>query len=187
MTSGPTQVSKAVAARLKARALDTELPAILVLPSQVRGGTDYYSELDLEAVKIALDAGLDADYLDGAEDRAFLGEYSADLWIGFAIGVAGNLTSEGLVMIGNYVRAQLRSLRGRNLIGAPETERVRLVVQKIEIVSTSAQVTITGVEVEAVGLSAVPQLLAQLGSGDELAQALLQLEGQNQPEDQELP
>ena len=170
MVSEPGKASPSVAARLTARVLGPDVPSILVLPSQVRGGTDFYSELDLEAVKIARDEGLDVDYLDGATERAFLGEYSASLWTDFAIGVAGNLTSAGLLQIGRYLRAQLRSRRARGLIGTPDTDRLRVVVQKIQVDAISQKVTLAGVDIEATGSDAVTQVLQQLGTGDQLDQ-----------------
>ncbi len=161
----PTAIDDATLRRLKDRALDTTLPQVLVLPSQVRDRTAYYSEVDLEAVKVARSAGIDADFLDRGDDLRFLGEYSADVLLQFAIAVSQQLTVDGVAAVAKYLLEQLGSLHRRGVIRSPEETRIRVDVQRVEVRTPTSHVAVEGLTFEAVGRHAVTQVLRGIADG----------------------
>lgn len=161
--------------RLRDRAAAGPLPQVLVLPSQVRNGIGYYSELDVDAVKIAHAAGVDAEFLDDGADRRFLGEYSADVIVAFAIGVTQQLSADGVIAIGRYLLARLGSLGHRGLTNAIEETRVRVDVEQIEVRTASAEITMKGLRFEAVGRNAVAEVVRGLADGHTADAALREL------------
>lgn len=167
--SGP---SDATLDRLRARAAAAPLPDVLILPSQVRNERSYYSELDVGAVKVARTAGVKAEFLDNDDDRRFLGEYSADVFIQFAVAVAQQLTISGVTALAKYLLAQLGSLHDRGLIRSPDQTRVRVDIERVDITTPSHSVALTGVRFEAVGRHAVTQVVRGVADTD-TAQAVI--------------
>jgi hypothetical protein len=161
--------------RLRDRAAAGPLPQVLVLPSQIRAGIGYYSELDLEAVKVLRVAGVEAAFLDSGRDRRFLGEYSADGMVQFALAVAQQLTVDGVAAVGRYLLGQLQSLHSRGLIHAPEATRVHVAVEQVEVRTQTSLVTVKGLQFEAVGRRAVSQVVRGLVDAQTARAALREL------------
>jgi hypothetical protein len=168
-------IDEGTLARLRDRAAARPLPQVLVLPSQVRDGIGYYSELDVDAVKIARDAGVDAEFLDDRADRRFLSEYSADVIVAFAIAVAQQLTVDGVIAIGRYLLARLGTLSRRGLTHAIEETRVRVDIDQVEVRTPSAEITVKGLRFEASGRHAVTEVVRGLTDGPTAEEAIREL------------
>lgn len=148
--------------RLNARASAGPLPQVLVLPSKLRNGNARYSETDLEAVKIARAAGVEAEFLDEPDERRFLGEYSAGVVVAFAIAVAEQLTVDGVIAVAKHIRAQVSSLQTRGLISDSAPPTLRISAQQVRIRTLSAEVDIRELNVEAEGELAITRLVKAL-------------------------
>lgn len=172
MTHQDSGLSEVTLDRLRLRAAAAPLPDVLILPSQVRNERSYYSELDVEAVKVARTVGVKAEFLDNDDDRRFLAEYSADVFVQLAVAVAQQLTVSGVTALAKYLLAQLGSLHDRGLIRSPDQTRVRVDIERVDITTPSHSVALTGVRFEAVGRHAVTQVVRGVADAD-TAQAVI--------------
>lgn len=105
----------------------------LILPTQTRNGHTYYLADDVEAARAARTVGLEAEYLEGPDQRRYLNEFAAGWELEMALAVAQNLTANGLGAIIAYVweRARLAIRRGRH--PGPEVDvPVRLTIAQLE-------------------------------------------------------
>jgi hypothetical protein len=117
------------------RALGPGLAGVsaLILPTQTRSGRTYYLADDVEAVRAARTAGLQAGYLDSSEERRYLNEFAAGWELEMALAVAQNLTTNGIGAVIAYVweRVRLAIQRGRH--PGPEVQLpVRLTIAQLE-------------------------------------------------------
>ena len=160
--------------RLRERAKRGGFPAVVVLPSKVRDGKAYYSEFDLEAMKNAREAGVEAEFLDGTDERRYLSEYGADVVLAFAVSVMQDLTVEGLKAVGTYFLAQLRGATARLQLKGSGDAEVSIDVAKIRL--RPGEVDIEGLHVKARGEKAIASLLPLLGRPGDAVAALRQLE-----------
>jgi hypothetical protein len=117
-----TTLASDVEARLRALGPRLGDHDMLVLPPYQRSGVSLYDLDDVEAIRLARDAGLDAAFLDGPEDRRYLQEYSAGAVINFAIAFGANITSQGLAPLVNYVIARAKQAVARGLHSGPVEE-----------------------------------------------------------------
>lgn len=117
------------------RALGPGLAGVtaLILPTQTRSGRTYYLADDVEAVRAARTAGLQAGYLDSPEERRYLNEFAASWELEMALAVAQNLTVNGIGTVIAYVweRVRLAIQWGRH--PGPEVDvPVRLTIAQLE-------------------------------------------------------
>lgn len=169
-----SSIPQQVIERVSARARRGDLPEVLVLPSRVREGESYYSEFDIDAVRVARSAGVDVEFLDGADDRRYLSEYSAGVVLSFAVSVLQDLSVEGLKAIGSFFLAQLSQVLTNRTASDPHDVEMRIKVAAIRV--RSDEIEIKGLEVEARGVEAVSRLLPMLGAPAAAAEALRQLD-----------
>lgn len=176
----PVGVSEDTVRKLEKRLLAGALPDVLVLPSAHRNGVAVYSELDVDAVKIARIAGVEAEFLDGPDEMRFLGEYSASVIVGIAIAVAESLTADGVKAVAKYVWSQLMTLHRRGLVESVEQAAVLITVQRIEIKGPQRTISIEGLTIQGKGAGAVSDLVRAIGSptmADQVIQELDQGDG----------
>lgn len=157
----PGAIHADVVERLRKRALRGNLPSILVLPSAVRGSRVYYSEFDMLAVKNAVDAGVDADFLDSLEDRRYLSEYSTSVVFAIAISVMQDLTVEGLKVVGTFLLARIKNAVAEGLAKDRNEPDLRIDVASIRM--KAGEVEIEDLHVAARGEQAIAVLLPLLG------------------------
>lgn len=162
-----------VVERLRERATRGEFPSVLVLPSAVRDGAAYYSEFDIDAVKNAADAGVDAEFLDPAENRRYFSEYSAGVLLALMISVMQDLTVDGLKVVGSFFLAQIRRAVTVGLIKDSDEPDLRIDVASIRLRPDEVQVD--NLHVEARGEQAIAALLPLLGGRAAATAALQQL------------
>lgn len=109
------------------------VPTLVILPSQLRDGTWFYSEADVESAKTAQAVGVDAKFLDSANDRRYVAEYSADIAIELAFAVMTNISADAIIAIGRYVIAQLGSLADNGLISGRSSPKVLVRAKRIDV------------------------------------------------------
>lgn len=155
--------------RLRALGPVLAVGTVLILPTQAGSGRTYYLADDVEAVRAARTAGLQADYLDSSEERRYLNEFAASWELEMALAVAQNVTANGIGAVIAYVweRARLAIQRGRH--PGPEADvPVRLKIAQLEYDS----VKIKGLEIVGSAEGATTLLNTVLG-GPTAAQAHL--------------
>ncbi|GAA1880749.1 hypothetical protein [Lapillicoccus jejuensis] len=154
--------SDGIVERLVGRLTEDTLPQVVVLPSERRDGIDLYSEADLGALKVCVKPDFTVDFLDGADDRRFLAEYSADVALAIAVGVASNISSAGLLGLANYVIERIRVARAGGTLADDAILEVR--IAKIEKNDTDTR--IEGVQINARAEEIAKILLETLGGVD---------------------
>jgi hypothetical protein len=98
---------------------------LLVLPPYQRGGRSLYGPDDVDAVRLARSAGLNAAFLYGAQDREYLHEYSAGWVVEFAIAASAHVTAINLTAMAKYFIARARKAVDEGLHKGP-VEQVTL-------------------------------------------------------------
>jgi hypothetical protein len=129
----PTLVPRDVEERLRAVGPGLLGRDALILPTQSRNGETYYLADDVDALRTARAAGLDASYLVGPDERRYLNEFGAGWGLEMALAVAQNLAANGVGAVIAYVwaRARLAIRMGRH--PGPESDvPVRLRIARLE-------------------------------------------------------
>lgn len=120
----------------------------LILPVQTRNGTTYYLADDVEAMRAARTAGLEAEYLVTQEERRYLNEFATGWELEMALAVAQNLAANGIGTVIGYVWARVRLAIQRGRHPGPETEvPVRLRIAQLEY-AEQGSVKIKGLEID---------------------------------------
>lgn len=101
---------------------------LLILPPYQRGGQSIYGPDDVDAVRLARSAGLNAAFLQGAQNREYLHEYSAGWVVEFAIAAAAHVTVDSLTAMAKYLMARAQKAVDEGLHEGP-TEQVTLRVR----------------------------------------------------------
>jgi hypothetical protein len=101
---------------------------LLILPPYQRGGQSLYGPDDVDAVRLARSAGLNAAFLHGAQDREYLHEYSAGWVVEFAIAASAHVTAINLTAMAKYFMARARKAVDEGLHEGP-AEQVTLRVK----------------------------------------------------------
>jgi hypothetical protein len=162
-----------VVERIRQRVAHGDFPTVLVLPSAVRRGEAFYTELDIEAVKNAREVGVDAAFLDAAEDRRYLSEYGAGVVLAFAVSVMQDLTVDGLKAVGSYFLAQIRRAIGAGLVREDAAPTLRIDAEAVRV--RPGDVEVRGLHVEAEGEQAITALLSLLGKSSDVANVVNEL------------
>ena len=124
-----TSLSDAVEAMLQAAGPGLRDHDLLVLPPYQRDGYSLYGSADVDAVRLARKAGLDAAFLHGAEAREYLHEYSAGWAVEFAIALSAHVAAINLISLGSYVIARARKAVDEGLHAGPvEDVPIRITV-----------------------------------------------------------
>lgn len=108
-----------IRAMLEAADPDVRAHDLLILPPYQRDGRSFYGADDVDAVRLARSAGLNAAFLHKAEDREYLHEYSAGWAVEFAIAFAAHAAAEDVVGMVNYVIARARMAVQKGLHTGP--------------------------------------------------------------------
>jgi hypothetical protein len=105
----------------------------LILPTQTRNGQTYYLADDVEALRTARAAGLEAGYLVSPDERRYLNEFATGWQLEMALAVAQNLAANGIGAVIAYVwaRARLAIRMGRHPGPEPDVP-VRLRIARLE-------------------------------------------------------
>jgi len=101
---------------------------LLVLPPYQRGGKSLYGPDDVDAVRLARSAGLNAAFLHGGPDREYVHEYSAGWVVEFAIASSAHITAINLTAMAKYFMARARKAVDEGLHDGP-VEQVTLRVK----------------------------------------------------------
>lgn len=144
----------------------------LILPVQTRNGRTYYLADDVEAMRAARTAGLEAEFLINQKERRYLNEFAAGWELELALAVAQNLAANAIGAVIGYVwaRVQFAIQRGRH--PGPETEvPVRLRIAKIEH-GERGSINIEGLEIDGTAEGATA-LLGPILAGSVAAKASL--------------
>lgn len=105
----------------------------LILPVQTRNGTTYYLADDVEAMRAARTAGLEAEYLVAQEERRYVNEFATGWELEMALAVAQNLAANGIGTVIGYVWARVRLAIQRGRHPGPEKDvPVRLRIAQLE-------------------------------------------------------
>jgi hypothetical protein len=121
---------------------------LLVLPPYRRGGQSLYGPDDVDAVRLAHGAGLNAAFLHNAQDREYLHEYSAGWVVEFAIATSANVTAIGLAATAKYFMARARKAVDEGLHKGP-AEQVTLRVKSARFWrGDDGSITIKGLNIE---------------------------------------
>ena len=112
----PDQVTQ----RLRKVRIDAAPYEMYVLPPYQRDGCTLYGSDDLVAVRLARGVGLRAAFLDSAEDREYLQEYSAGYLVQFAVAFAANVATLPVTPLVDYIKARVRYIIDRGLHSGPE-------------------------------------------------------------------
>ncbi|WP_435204077.1 hypothetical protein [Micromonospora sp. bgisy143] len=119
----------------------------LILPVQTRNGRTYYLADDVEALRAARTAGLEAEYLVNQAERRYLNEFATGWELELALAVAQNLAANGIGAVIGYVWARVRFSIKRGHHPGPETEvPVRLKIAQVERDEQGA-IKIEGIEI----------------------------------------
>ncbi len=169
----PEAIPAEVVERILQRVERGRFPAVLVLPSAVRNGEALYSEFDIDAVKNARDAGVDAEFLDPAENRRYLSEYSAGVVLGFAVSVMQELTVDGLKAVGSYFLAQIRGAMRAGLVEGNALPALRISAASVRV--RPGDIHVKDLHVAAEGAEAITGLLSLLGKPADVARAVTEL------------
>jgi hypothetical protein len=133
---------------------------VLILPPYQRDGRSFYGPDDVDAVRLARGAGLNAAFLHKAEDRQYLHEYSAGWAVNFAIAFAAHLAAEDVAGMLNYVIARARKAVHEGLHAGP-VEKVPLMITVGNYHrETDGAMTLKGLEIEGPAAAAVEALRA---------------------------
>ncbi|WP_341252987.1 hypothetical protein [Euzebya pacifica] len=99
------------------------VPGVVVLPSLGRGAEYFYAPDDVQAAQAVRAAGVQVLFAD-TSNRRFLSEFSAGEVVTIALAVAENLSSNGLLAVGEFLlaRAGLILDQGLSLAGDVEME-----------------------------------------------------------------
>lgn len=158
--------------KIRSRVTSGLVPEVLILPSVRRSGETYYSEDDADAVKIARQADVPAEYLDEASTRRFLAEHGADLVLEVAVGVMANLGTSGLVALGRYISARIV---GARFAGTLVKSKGMIDVSIAEIDIRPDGVNIKGLHVRAEAEGAGETVIRALASATDAAKAITAL------------
>lgn len=120
----------------------------LILPVQARNGKTYYLADDVEAIRAARTAGLEAEYMISQEERRYLNEFATGWELEMALAVAQNLAANGIGAVIAYVWARARLAIQRGHHPGPETEvPVRLTIAQLEY-DQQGSIKIKGIEID---------------------------------------
>jgi hypothetical protein len=97
-----------VEAVLRTRGPSLDSYELLVLPPYQRGGQSLYGPDDVDAVRLARSAGLNAAFLHDAQDREYLHEYSAGWAVEFAIAASAHVAAINVTAMAKYFMARAR-------------------------------------------------------------------------------
>lgn len=105
-----TELNPEVRAALETRVASAEAGAVFLLPARMEGATGLYRESQFAIPKELRAAGFSIEFLHPTAQRRALGEFSAELALGFAVGVAQNMTWDAAKLMWQYIQAKATSL-----------------------------------------------------------------------------
>lgn len=131
---------------------------VFILPPYQRDGRSFYGPDDVDAVRLARGAGLNAAFLHKAKDREYLHEYSAGWVVDFAVAFAAHLAAEDVVGMLNYIIARARKAVREGLHAGPvEKVPLRITVASYQR-EAGGEMTLNGLEIEGSEAAAVEAL-----------------------------
>jgi hypothetical protein len=141
---------------------------LLVLPPYRRGGQSLYGPDDVDAVRLARGAGLNAAFLHDAQDREYVHEYSAGWVVEFAVATSANVTAIGLAATAKYFMARARKAVDEGLHEGP-AEQVTLRVKFARFRrGVDGSITLKGLNIEGPASAVASALHMLLDSYPEL-------------------
>jgi hypothetical protein len=129
-----------VADLLIQRCRDVEIGTVIVLPVRLGSPGGLYRDQDLTSVKELRAASVPAEFLHPPNQRTGLSEFSADIGVAFAVGIAQNMTWDAAKALWQYLRTRAApsAHRGEDALIRLEVARVRRPGLQIEGLSLTA-------------------------------------------------
>lgn len=116
-TVGQAEISEDVRALLSQGALNFEEGALILLPVRLSpDGTGQYRDTHLTIPKELRHFGVPADFLQFPEERTGLSEFSTELVLAFAFGVAQNMTWDAAKTTVQYIYARAGQLARNGIV-----------------------------------------------------------------------
>lgn len=103
-----TELTPEIRMALESRVASAEPGMAFLLPARIEGTTGLYRESQYAIPKELRAAGVSVDFLHPSEQRRALGEFSEELVVGFALGVAQNMTWDTAKLVWQYIRARVQ-------------------------------------------------------------------------------
>ena len=105
-----TELPPKIRALLEARVAEAEAGAAFLLPARLDGTMGLYRESQIAIPKALKAVGVPVEFLHSSGYRRTLGEFSSELVVSFALGVAQNMTWDSAKQIWQYVWAKAQTL-----------------------------------------------------------------------------